>query len=88
MAVKPHPDFMKAGKVAGKVLSFIEGEVKPGVKLLKICNHSSENTHKNDENFGPIAKTLTIRKSNTVIYHIFFFLMVFLPSCSIKATTS
>ena len=42
MAVKPHPDFMKAGKVSGKVLSFIEGEVKPGVKVLKICKLAEE----------------------------------------------
>ncbi|MHA1136837.1 MAG: type II methionyl aminopeptidase [Candidatus Thorarchaeota archaeon] len=42
MAVKPHPDFMKAGKIAGKVLSFVEGEVKPGVKVLKICKLAEE----------------------------------------------
>ena len=42
MAEKPHPDFMKAGKVSGKVLSFIEGEVNPGVKVLKICKFAEE----------------------------------------------
>jgi len=42
MTIKPHPDFMKAGKIAGKVLSFIEGEVKPGVKVLKICKLAEE----------------------------------------------
>ncbi len=42
MGDKPHPDFMKAGKIAGKVLSFIEGEVKPGVKVLKICRLAEE----------------------------------------------
>ena len=42
MAVNPHPDFIKAGKVAGKVLSFIEGEVKPGVQVLKICKLAEE----------------------------------------------
>lgn len=42
MGNKPHPDFMKAGKIAGKVLSFIEGEVKPGVKVLKICKLAEE----------------------------------------------
>ena len=42
MAVRPHPDFMKAGKIAGKVLSFIEGEVKPRVKVLKICKLAEE----------------------------------------------
>lgn len=42
MGAKPHPDFMKAGKIAGTVLSFIEGEVKPGVKVLKICRLAEE----------------------------------------------
>ena len=42
MGNKPHPDFMKAGKIAGKVLSFNEGEVKPGVKVLKICKLAEE----------------------------------------------
>ncbi len=42
MGDKPHPDFMKAGKIAGKVLSFIEGAVKPGVKVLKICRLAEE----------------------------------------------
>jgi methionyl aminopeptidase len=37
MEAKPHPDFMKAGRVAARVLSFIEGEVKPGVKVIRIC---------------------------------------------------
>jgi len=42
MGNKPHPDFMKSGKIAGRVLSFIEGEVKPGVKVLKICDLAEE----------------------------------------------
>ena len=42
MTTKPHPDFMKAGKIAGKVLSFIEGEVKPDVKVLRICSLAEE----------------------------------------------
>ncbi|TFG28983.1 type II methionyl aminopeptidase [Candidatus Thorarchaeota archaeon] len=42
MAVKPHSDFMKAGKIAGKVLNLIEGEVKSGVKVLKICTLAEE----------------------------------------------
>jgi methionyl aminopeptidase len=37
MEAKPHPDFLKAGKIAARVLSLIGGEVKPGVKVLKIC---------------------------------------------------
>ncbi len=42
MAEKPHPDFMKAGKIAAKVLSIVEDEVKPRVKVLKICNLAEE----------------------------------------------
>jgi methionyl aminopeptidase len=34
----PHPDFLKAGKIAGRVLSLLENEVRPSVKVLKICN--------------------------------------------------
>ena len=37
MEAKPHPDFMKAGKIAARVLSLVGSEVKPGVKVLKIC---------------------------------------------------
>ena len=37
MEPKPHPDFMKAGKIAAHVLSFVAREVRPGVKVLKIC---------------------------------------------------
>ena len=37
METKPHPDFMRAGSIAARVLSFIEDEVRPGVKVLKIC---------------------------------------------------
>ncbi|MFX1482876.1 MAG: type II methionyl aminopeptidase [Promethearchaeota archaeon] len=33
----PHPDFMKAGKIAARVLSAVRNEVRPGVKVLKIC---------------------------------------------------
>ena len=42
MGSKPHPDFMKAGRIAGKVLGLIESEVKPGVKVLKICKLAEE----------------------------------------------
>jgi methionyl aminopeptidase len=42
MAERPHPDFMKAGKIAAKVLSLVEDEVKPRVKVLKICNLAEE----------------------------------------------
>lgn len=42
MDTKPHPDFMKAGKIAGKVLSIVEKEVRPGVPVLKICQLAEE----------------------------------------------
>lgn len=37
MDTKPHPDFMKAGKIAARVLNEVGSEVRPGVKLLKVC---------------------------------------------------
>jgi methionyl aminopeptidase len=37
MNPKPHPDFMKAGKIAAHALSFVAPMVRPGVKVLKIC---------------------------------------------------
>ena len=37
MEANPHPDFMKAGKIAARVLSLVESEVKSGVTVLKIC---------------------------------------------------
>lgn len=37
MDPKPHPDFMKAGKIAARALSFVAPKVRPGVKVLKIC---------------------------------------------------
>ncbi|MHA2027501.1 MAG: type II methionyl aminopeptidase [Candidatus Thorarchaeota archaeon] len=37
MEDKPHPDFMKSGEIAARVLSLVGSEVKPGVKILKIC---------------------------------------------------
>ncbi|MFW9792811.1 MAG: type II methionyl aminopeptidase [Candidatus Thorarchaeota archaeon] len=37
MEVKPHPDFMKAGKIAARVLSLVGSEIKPGVKVIRIC---------------------------------------------------
>lgn len=42
MDTKPHPDFMKAGKIAGKVLSLLEKEVRPGVTVLNICQLAEE----------------------------------------------
>jgi methionyl aminopeptidase len=42
MTAKPHPDFLKAGKIAGRVLSLIENEVRPGIKVLKICSLAEE----------------------------------------------
>lgn len=37
MDTKPHPDFMKAGQIAARALSFVAPQVQPGVKVLKIC---------------------------------------------------
>ncbi|MFX1604666.1 MAG: type II methionyl aminopeptidase [Promethearchaeota archaeon] len=37
MDPKPHPDFMNAGKIAARALSFVAPNVRPGVKVLKIC---------------------------------------------------
>ncbi len=37
MTSKPHPDFLKAGMIAGRVIEEVAKEVKPGVKVLKIC---------------------------------------------------
>jgi methionyl aminopeptidase len=37
MAISPHPDFIKAGQIAGRVISEVAGEVKPGIKVLRIC---------------------------------------------------
>ncbi|MHA2079834.1 MAG: M24 family metallopeptidase, partial [Candidatus Thorarchaeota archaeon] len=37
MDPKPHPDFMKAGKIAAHALSFVAPMVRPGGKVLKIC---------------------------------------------------
>ena len=35
--VKPHPDFMKSGTITARVLSLVGSKVRPGVKVLKIC---------------------------------------------------
>lgn len=37
MDPKPHPDFMKAGKIAAHALSSVAPMVRPGTKVLKIC---------------------------------------------------
>jgi methionyl aminopeptidase len=42
MSPKPHPDFMKAGNIAGRVLDLLKSEVRPGVKVLKICTLAEE----------------------------------------------
>ena len=42
MTTTPHPDFLKAGKIAGRVLSLLENGVRPGVKVLKICTLAEE----------------------------------------------
>ena len=35
--IEPHPDFIKAGKIAGKVIRNVIPHVKPGESVLKIC---------------------------------------------------
>jgi methionyl aminopeptidase len=37
MSVEPHPDFVKAGRIAARVLSEVVQKVKPGEKILTIC---------------------------------------------------
>lgn len=37
MSMEPHPDFIQAGKIAARVMSEVVKEVRPGVKVLKIC---------------------------------------------------
>jgi methionyl aminopeptidase len=37
MAPKPHPDFLKAGKIAARVLSTVSPEILPGTKVIKVC---------------------------------------------------
>ncbi|MHA1771093.1 MAG: type II methionyl aminopeptidase [Candidatus Thorarchaeota archaeon] len=38
MQMKPHPDSIKAGKIAARVLSEVAKEVRPGASVLKICS--------------------------------------------------
>jgi len=37
-SVDPHPDFVRAGRIAARVLSEVVEKVKPGEKILTICN--------------------------------------------------
>jgi methionyl aminopeptidase len=37
MGLKPHPDFLRAGEIAARVLDEVTPLVKPGVKIIKIC---------------------------------------------------
>ena len=37
MDPKPHPDFMKAGRIAAHALSYVAPMIRPGTKVLKIC---------------------------------------------------
>ena len=37
MTVRPNPDFIKAGAIAAKVLSEVVKEVRPGTKVIRIC---------------------------------------------------
>jgi methionyl aminopeptidase len=42
MDIEPHPDFLRAGEIAGRVLERVSQEIKPGVKLLKVCSMAEE----------------------------------------------
>jgi methionyl aminopeptidase len=37
LAATPHPDFVKAGRIAARVLKEVTKEVRSGVKVLKVC---------------------------------------------------
>lgn len=37
LTATPHPDFVEAGRIAARVIEDVSKEVRPGVKLLKIC---------------------------------------------------
>jgi methionyl aminopeptidase len=37
LTATPHPDFIEAGRIAARVIKEVSKEVRPGVKLLKIC---------------------------------------------------
>ncbi len=37
MEIKPHPDFLRAGKIAAHTLSQVAPMIRPGVKVLKVC---------------------------------------------------
>jgi methionyl aminopeptidase len=38
MTNSPHPDFIRAGRIAGRVISEVAGKIKPGIKVLRICS--------------------------------------------------
>ncbi len=40
----PHPDFIKAGRIAARVLKETALQVKPGVKILKVCTFAEKKT--------------------------------------------
>ncbi|TFF96620.1 type II methionyl aminopeptidase [Candidatus Thorarchaeota archaeon] len=42
MSTQPHPDFVKAGKIAARVLSAVSPKIGPGVKVLKVCRMAEE----------------------------------------------
>ncbi len=37
MSTKPHPDFLLAGRIAARVMSDIVKDVRPGIKVLRVC---------------------------------------------------
>ncbi|MGY5852664.1 MAG: type II methionyl aminopeptidase [Candidatus Thorarchaeota archaeon] len=37
MALSPHPDFIRAGQIAARILRDVAKEVRPGAKVLRVC---------------------------------------------------
>ena len=37
MTVSPHPDFIRSGQIAARILRDVAKEVRPGVKVLRVC---------------------------------------------------
>ncbi len=42
MSVRPHPDHIKAGKIAARVLREIKEEITPGVKVFHLCTKAEK----------------------------------------------
>ncbi|MHA1881518.1 MAG: type II methionyl aminopeptidase [Candidatus Thorarchaeota archaeon] len=42
MSVRPHPDHIKAGKIAARVMRELKEEIKPGAKVLDLCTKAEK----------------------------------------------